>query len=74
MKLYTLLHKHRHGDGNSMFKSNKDLTGYYDIENLPGKQVNRVIEELKIDFEPDRGETIEINEVEPVGKIKVIEF
>ncbi len=76
MKTYLLIYTHKHGTDELLYKSNKDLTGWYHEEELEEGDVETlkpVLDILSIDFEPEIGETLDIKEF-GLEDIPVIKF
>ena len=64
MKSYTLIHDWRDGFGHYDIRCDIDIKGSWcDGLELPD-EIEHIIQKLEIDFEPDKGESITIEEVE----------
>ncbi len=62
MTKYLLRHSHKHGDDYYPFQANDSYEGYFDMENeFPNENLLKF---LKVDYEPERREHIEITEVD----------
>jgi len=63
MKNYILMHTHKHGITYYLFRSNRAFSGYYDEENEePDFELQQVLSGLGIYYEPDRNESLEIEQ------------
>lgn len=76
MKTYILKHNHRHGEEIYLFNSDEDPIGYWNQDCEVIKEQDEalmlgILKALGIDFEQDRGETIEIEEF-PIKGIPTI--
>lgn len=63
MKRYLLKHSHKHGDSYYPFEANDSYEGHFNEEN--GFPDENLLKFLNIDYEPDKGEHIEISELGP---------
>ncbi len=61
-KKFIVIHNHEYGTSIYGVVSDKELTGYLNEENLPEEPHQCIFNKLKIDFEPEGAESIDIVE------------
>ncbi len=63
LKTFLVIHEHKHGASTYFVESEKDLTSFINEENPPTHEEIQLIGKLQIDFELNRDESIEIEEI-----------